>query len=175
MGLRAEVWNSRRGGWSVFGALLMFPFALLLPPLVGTSALVFWDHMAAGLPVAGAFIRFGCICNGCCVGRESRAWFALRQHDVNGVYRRRVPVQWLEIGWWLLGGVGLIWLWSKHLPPGSYLLGVLAWYGVGRFWLEPLREAPDLIRGRVRLDRVVAALLAIVAGAGLVRLAMTAR
>jgi len=41
---------------------------------------------------------------------------------------------------------------------------VLAWYGFGRFWLEPLREKPDLAWGRVRVDQLVAAVLALVAG-----------
>ena len=52
-------------------------------------------------------------------------------------------------------------------PPGSYALGVLCWYGVGRFWLEPLREEQDLIAGRVRVNQVVAALLALGAGGAL--------
>jgi prolipoprotein diacylglyceryltransferase len=44
---------------------------------------------------------------------------------------------------------------------------VLGWYGVGRFWLDPLREAPELVHGRVRVNQVVAAALATAAGAGL--------
>ncbi|MGH6634768.1 MAG: hypothetical protein ACRED0_01065 [Gammaproteobacteria bacterium] len=38
--------------------------------------------------------------------------------------------------------------------------------------VEPLREAPDRVYGRVRVNQVVAALLAIVAGGGLLLLMM---
>src|SRR5262249_23329927 len=60
-----------------------------------------------------------------------------------------------------------IWLWPKSFPPGNYALGVLAWYGLGRFFLEPLREAPDLIAGRVRINQCVAAALGLGAGGAL--------
>jgi phosphatidylglycerol:prolipoprotein diacylglycerol transferase len=58
-------------------------------------------------------------------------------------------------------------LWPSALPPGSYALAVLAWYGVGRFFLEPLRERPDIMFGQVRINQVVAALLALAAGGAL--------
>jgi prolipoprotein diacylglyceryltransferase len=164
-GWRASAWNPRTGGWSVFGGLVIVPFSLVLQPLLGMPLAVFWDHLAFGVPFGGAWIRLGCVCNGCCVGRESHGWFALRQHDVLGVSRRRVPAPWLEIGWWLLACGGLLWLWPKHLPAGSYGLAVLAWYGFGRTWLEALREPSDLV-GRVRVNQVVGALLALGAGAG---------
>jgi len=44
----------------------------------------------------------------------------------------------------------------------------LAWYGAGRFFLEPLREQSDVVFGRVRIDQVVAALLALGAGGVLI-------
>jgi prolipoprotein diacylglyceryltransferase len=170
-GLRASAWNPRTGGWSVFGGLALVPFSLLLQPWLGGMPVpVFWDHLAFGAPFGGALVRFGCVCNGCCVGRESPTWFALRQHDVHGVVRGRLPAQWLEIGWWLLACVGALWLWPTPLPAGSYGLAVLAWYGAGRVWLEPLREPTDVVGG-VRVNQVVGALLALVAGAGFVLIA----
>jgi len=88
-------------------------------------------------------------------------------YDTGCVLWRRVPVQLLEMAWLLLGGIGFIWLWPKSLPPGHYALGVLAWYGLGLFFLEPLREAPDLIAGRVRINQCVAAALVLGAGGAL--------
>lgn len=163
-GFRTTAWNTASGGWSVLGGLVIVPFTLALRSMVGIPVPVFWDHMAIGIAFGGAWTRLGCVCNGCCVGRESRGWFGLRQHDTHGVYKRRIPAQWLEIAWWLLAVVGLIGLWPQHFPSGCYALGVLAWYGLGRFWLEPLREEPDMVGGRVRVNQVVAALLAMVAG-----------
>ena len=103
--------------------------------------------------------------NGCCVGRETKAPLSVPLHDTRGVSKPRIPVQFLEMAWWL---IGLAVLWPGALPPGSYALAVLAWYGVGRFFLEPLREQPDVIPGGVRIDQVVAALLAVAAGGGLI-------
>lgn len=166
-GLAADVWNPERGGGSVFGGLVIVPVTLAFDSFLGVPVATFWDHMAFAIAFGGAWIRFGCVCNGCCVGRESGAWFALRQHDISGVYKRRVPVQWLEIGWWLTAIAGLFWLWPTRLPTGGYGLALLAWYGLGRFWLEPLRERSGALVSGVRIDRVVAAALACVAGSWL--------
>src|SRR5262249_21868593 len=135
--------------------------------LFGVPVTMLWDHMAVGIALGGACIRFGCIRNGCCVGRPSDRWFALRQHDVRGVSVRRIPVQWIEIGWWIAAALGRVVLRRFHLPTGSQALAVVAWYGVGRFWLEPLRETPNLVGDRIRVDRVVAAVMAIGATAAL--------
>jgi phosphatidylglycerol---prolipoprotein diacylglyceryl transferase len=106
--------------------------------------------------------------NGCCVGRETKAPLSVRLHDTRGVSKPRIPVQFLEMAWWLIGLAVFFMLWPGALLPGSYALAVLAWYGVGRFFLEPLREQPDFILGGVRIDQVVAALLAVAAGGGLI-------
>ena len=159
--------NAHEGGWSVLGGLIIVPLSLLFDSILGIPIAVFWDHMAIAIACGGVWIRFGCICNGCCVGREATGRFALRQHDVHGHSTRRVPAQWLEIAWWLLACGGLLWLWPYHLPPGSYAFAVLGWYGVGRFCLEPLRQKRHFVNG-LEINRVVAAALALVAGAGFV-------
>ena len=168
----AALWDTSRGGWSLFGALLFLPLvSFLLPRALRVPPSVFWDYVAPGIVVGGIVIRLGCVFNGCCGGRETRAWYSVRLHDTQGVRKARIPVQLMEIGWWILAGAGLAALWPRSLAPGSYALGVAAWYGLGRFWLEPLREAPDLASGRLRVNQVVAALLAVTAGCGLFLLA----
>jgi len=157
--------NPMEGGWSVLGGLVIVPMSLVFDSIFGIPTGIFWDYMAIAIAVGGAFIRFGCITNGCCVGRASDGWFARLQHDTAGVYQRRVPVQWLEIGWWILSWAGLIWLWPKDLPPGSYAFAVGGWYGIGRFWLEPLRRDTSRLAG-IRVNQAVAALLAVVAAGG---------
>lgn len=155
------LWDSRRGGWSVFGALLTFvPASWAFASLLHLPPAVFWDQLSAGVLAGGFWIRLGCVFNGCCVGRETGGWFGVRLHDTRGERKRRVPVQFMEMAWWLLGGVVWLALWPEAFPEGSYALGVLAWYGVGRFFLEPLRERPALLFGSVRINQVVAGLLA---------------
>ena len=166
---RQSVWNSSDGGGSIFGALPR-DGSLFLRGRAGCSTFprdVFWDFLGAGIVAGGFWLRLGCAFNGCCGGRETRGWCGVWLHDTRGVRRRRVPVQFLEMAWWLLGGIGFIWLWPRSFPPGNYALGVLAWYGLGRFFLEPLREAPDLVAGRVRINQCVAAALVLGAGGAL--------
>jgi hypothetical protein len=49
----------------------------------------------------------------------------------------------------------------------GFALGGLASYGLGNFWLEPLREAADLVFGRVRINEVIAAYLTLASVGGL--------
>ena len=165
---RPNVWDSKDGGLSLFGAFFaMAPCSFAVARLLDVPANVFWDCLGAGILAGGFWVRLGCAFNGCCGGRETRGWCGVCLHDTRGVRRRRVPVQFLEMAWWLPGGIGFIWHWPKSFPPGNYALGVLAWYGLGRFFLEPLREAPDLIAGRVRINQCVAAALVLGAGGAL--------
>jgi prolipoprotein diacylglyceryltransferase len=163
------LWDSTRGGWSVFGALLTFvPAAFGVASLLDLSIAAFADYLGAGVLAGGFWVRLGCLFNGCCGGRETHGWLGVRLHDTLGVRKRRVPVQIMEMVWWLLGGVVFLTILPSTLSQGSYALGVLAWYGVGRFFLEPLRERSDLVFGTVRIDRVVAGLLALGAGGAFV-------
>jgi phosphatidylglycerol:prolipoprotein diacylglycerol transferase len=160
--------NSKHGGASGFGALLTFvPAFFAAAAWLDLPPTTLGDHMAVGVLTAGFWIRLGCVFNGCCTGRPSRAPLSVMLHDTRGVRKPRLPVQFLEMAWWLAGLVTFLMLWPGALPPGSYALAVLAWYGVGRFFLEPLRERPDIVFGQVRINQVVAALLALAAGGAL--------
>jgi prolipoprotein diacylglyceryltransferase len=160
----AEAWNSNAGGWSVFGGLLIVPYSFLLAAWVGIPLATYWDHMIVGIVSGAVFIRFGCVCNGCCGGRPTTKWYGRNQHNTCGVRLRRIPVQLLEIGWWLVAGAALFGSWAQSFPPGSRALAVLCWYGLGRLWLEPLREEPQ------RVNQLVAALLTLGAGGALMLL-----
>jgi phosphatidylglycerol:prolipoprotein diacylglycerol transferase len=163
------LWDRSGGGFSVFGALAaVVPASFVAAAWLDIPAIVLWDHMGVGVLAGGFWIRLGCVFNGCCGGRASSAPLSVSLHDTRGVRMPRLPVQFLEMAWWLVGLVAFLMLWPSALPPGSYALAVLAWYGVGRFFLEPLREQPDIVFGRVRINQVVAALLALGAGCALI-------
>lgn len=164
----SALWNSKHGGASGFGALLTFvPAFFVAAAWIDVPPTILGDHMAVGVLTAGFWIRLGCVFNGCCAGRPSKAPLSVRLHDTRGVSTSRLPVQFLEMAWWLVGLALFLTLWPSALPPGSYALAVLAWYGVGRFFLEPLREHPAIVFGQVRINQVVAALLALAAGGAL--------
>jgi len=163
------LWDSSRGGFSVFGALVtLVPASLPAAAWLDLPVAALWDHMAVGVLAGGFWTRLGCVCNGCCAGRPSSAPLSVRLHDTHGVRKPRVPVQFLEMAWWLVGLMAFLMLWPEALRLGSYALAVLAWYGVGRFFLEPLRECPDIVFGQVRINQVVAGLLAAGAGCALI-------
>lgn len=169
------LWNRDAGGLSVFGALLTFiPAAFATAALVGIPAGALFDDMGVGVLAGGFCIRLGCVFNGCCVGRETDALFGVLLHDTKGVQKRRIPVQFLEMAWWLLGLMAYILLWPRHFPAGSVALAVLVWYSAGRFVLEPLREEPDIVCGRVRVNQLVAAVLVLAAGGALIALVLPA-
>jgi prolipoprotein diacylglyceryltransferase len=169
-------WNDpRSGGMGVFGALItVVPFSVALAWWLQIPFVQLWDFMGAGIQCGGFWIRCGCVFNGCCCGRETESRYGLRLHNVHGEWKTRVPVQLMEMAWWLAGGMMLLWLWPMSFPQGSYALGVLGWYGIGRFWLEPLREKSDMIVGKVRVNRLVAAALALGAGGTLLARALLA-
>jgi phosphatidylglycerol---prolipoprotein diacylglyceryl transferase len=167
-GSRHLLWDVRRGGWGVFGALLTFvPASYAAAVLLGAPAASLWDLMSGGVLAGGFWIRLGCVFNGCCVGREAHGVLSVRLHDIDGRIKPRVPVQYLEMAWWLLGSAAFLLVWPTPLPPGSYALGVLAWYGAGRFFLEPFREHPEIILNGLRLNQLIAGLLAVGAGTAL--------
>jgi hypothetical protein len=95
--------------------------------------------------------------DGCCGGRETTGFFAVRLHNAAGARSRRLPVQYLEMAWWALGAAIFYWCWPLKATPGSYALGVVAWYGTGRAVLEPMRERSDMF-GRIRVNQLVAVL-----------------
>jgi phosphatidylglycerol:prolipoprotein diacylglycerol transferase len=164
----SALWNSKHGGASGFGALLTFvPAFFAAAAWLDVPPTILGDHVAVGVLTGSFWIRLGCVFNGCCAGRPSRTPLSVRLHDTRGVRKPRLPVQFLEMAWWLTGLVAFLMLWPGALPPGSYALAVLVWYGVGRFILEPLRERPDIVFGQVRINQIVAALLALAAGGAL--------
>jgi phosphatidylglycerol---prolipoprotein diacylglyceryl transferase len=165
----AALWDPKSGGASIFGALLgLVPCSLLMAHALRLPSAVFWDLISAGILMGSVWPRLGCVFNGCCGGRETQRWYGVCLHDTRGIRKRRIPVQFIEIAWWLLAGAGFVWLWPMAFAPGSYALGVLCWYGLGRFWLDPLREAPDTVAGQLRINQVMAGALALTAGGALV-------
>lgn len=163
------VLNAKDGGAAVFGGLfLIAPLSFSVASLFHIPVVAFWDYLSAGIIVGGFWVRCGCVFNGCCAGRETRRWYGVWLHDVRGVRKRRTPVQFMEMGWWLLGVGAYAWLWRRAPPPGSWTWGLFLWYGFGRFWLEPLREVPAIVAGRVRINQIVAGVIAVVGGCAFV-------
>ncbi len=163
-GFFQRAWNTSQGGAGLFGGLVVI---VLLSPLAARILRlpfgIFWDYLLISMVMGAIWTRLGCFCNGCCGGRETSARFGFRWHNHRGERKKRIPVQLLEIGWIALACGALIYLFDKPHPAGALALGVLAWYGAGRFLLEPLREEPD-IAFSARVNQVIAAIVSLIAG-----------
>ena len=163
-----DLWNPREGGLSSQGSLFtIVPVSFLLAYMLDIPVARFWDFIGGGIIAGGFWVRMGCVFNGCCGGRETKHPLGICLHDVHGVRKRRIPVQFMEMAWWLLGLIGFFWVWPRGFAPGTYALGVLGWYGFGRFWLEPLREEPDRVAGKLMITREIATLLVLAGGGGI--------
>ena len=64
------LWDTNRGGFSVFGALVtLVPASFAAAAWLEIPTAVLWDHMGIGVLAGGFWVRLGCVFNGCCVGR----------------------------------------------------------------------------------------------------------
>jgi phosphatidylglycerol---prolipoprotein diacylglyceryl transferase len=163
----ARIWRRDEGGMSMYGGfILVVPLSIPLLRLLGLPFGSFWDAAALTILLGMAFTRVGCFLNGCCGGRPSDAWFALSLPDHHGVWQRRIPTQLMEMAFALvLFGAALA---LRNVAPfrGAIFCFVVAGYGVGRWYLESLRD--DETGGSdKRSMQVTSALLVIAALIGL--------
>ena len=165
---RRRIWEASDGGAAMLGGLL--PIVVLSVPLLGALEIPlggFWDVAAFTCVIGLLFARVGCLLHGCCGGRETDGWLALRLPDHRGVWRRRVPTQILEGGLALLLLAGAVWLWQQRLVPGAVFLGVVAAYAGGRLVLQPMRSTQDRLGG-LNVHQALSATYGTLALAGLV-------
>ena len=162
-------WDVRRGGWGVFGALITFvPASFGTALLLGVSAATLWDYMSGGvlarrlLDTAGLRVQ-RLLCGPRDAELLARAVSRCERHaqiaSPGAVFRDGV-VAYRRCR--IFDGV------ASAPAAGQLALGVLAWYGTGRSFLEPMREEVDVVFGRVPINQLVAALLAVIAGAALI-------
>jgi phosphatidylglycerol:prolipoprotein diacylglycerol transferase len=164
----ARIWQLTEGGMAMYGGfILAVPLSIPLLRSLGLPFGGFWDAAVLTILLGMAFTRVGCFLNGCCSGRPSEAWFALSLPDHHGVWRRRIPTQLMEMIFALMlfgAAVGL----RGYSPfSGATFCFVVAAYGVGRAYLESLREDETGGRDKTVLQ-VTSILLVIAALSGLV-------
>ena len=163
----ARIWRRTEGGMAMYGGfILVVPLSIPLLRWLGLPFGSFWDAAGLTILLGMAFTRIGCFLNGCCSGRRSEAWFALSLPDHHGIVQRRIPTQLMEMALaMILFGAALIL--RNYAPfPGAIFCSVVAAYGLGRWYLEGLRD--DETGGRDKtVMQATSILLVIAALAGL--------
>jgi phosphatidylglycerol---prolipoprotein diacylglyceryl transferase len=161
---RARIWRRAEGGMAMYGGLLAaVPLSIPLLRVMDLPFARFWDASTFAILVGMIFTRFGCLLNGCCSGRPSTSWLALNLPDYRGIRRRRMPTQLLEAAWAavLLAAAFLL---RGHAPfDGAIFCSALLAYGIGRYFLQKLRD-DALVRdtGIIQLTSVLLALAGLI-------------
>jgi phosphatidylglycerol:prolipoprotein diacylglycerol transferase len=136
------------------GLFLAVPLSVPLTQLVGIPFATFWDTAAFTMLIGMIVTRVGCLLNGCCAGRPTRAWYGIDLPDERGIRARRIPNQVLEAAWGSIVLGGAIALWGRRPFEGAVILYALGAYGAGRIGLERVREIQDQVCG-VRLQEAI--------------------
>jgi phosphatidylglycerol---prolipoprotein diacylglyceryl transferase len=164
----ARIWRRAEGGMAMYGGfILAVPLSIPLLRSLGLPFGSFWDAAVLTILLGMAFTRIGCFLNGCCSGRPSDAWFALLLPDHHGVWRRRIPTQLMEMIFALMLFGAAAALRGRSPFPGAIFCFAVAAYGVGRSYLESLREDETGGRDKTVLQ-VTSILLVIAALSGLI-------
>jgi prolipoprotein diacylglyceryltransferase len=136
------------GGAAMLGGLpLAVPASVPMLRILQLPFAPFWDVATLTLLIGLLFTRVGCLLHGCCSGRPSDSWLAMRLPDHHGVWCRRQPTQLFEMVLALLLLAGATTLAAERPPAGVVFLSVVAAYGLARALLQRLRTAQERYLG----------------------------
>ena len=143
------IFQFSKGGASMYGGLLLaVPLSLPLLAALGIPFGSFWDTASFTLLIGMIITRVGCFLNGCCTGRPTSGWWGINLPDCNGVWRRRVPAQILEIAWGSVVLAGAVLLWGRLSFQGAFIpLHHRRLWRRGASCSESLRDEQDRIMG----------------------------
>lgn len=160
----SRIFCRSEGGLSLHGGIIgMFAGLFALCLLFGLPLAPFFDALVPAMLAGIAIAKGGCLLNGCCHGHATAHWCGLNLPDEHGVWRRRFPVQLMEMAWALL--VLLIVMTGRGFspPPGLMACAGLALLAAGRIFLQGLRDESAAENAAVRKSSLmlIAAALAV--------------
>lgn len=156
------VWN---GGIAIYGAVIGVVVALYVYSRVKKLSFASLCDLAAfGLLIGQCIGRWGNFVNGEAHGGPTDLPWGMSIDGAAAVH----PTFLYESVWNLIGFLALHFYSKKRKFPGEMALLYVAWYGLGRAWIEGLRT-DSLYIGTLRVSQVLAAVSCIVAIALLVR------
>ncbi len=147
-------------GGAIGGVLTVLVYCLIKKEKVGA----FLDTMAPGLLIGQIIGRWGNFVNQEAFGRETESFLRMGLADAAGRYAYYHPT-FLYESLWNLAGLILLHLWAKKRRwDGELFAMYVAWYGLGRAWIEGLRtDSLYLFSTGIRVSQLLAVASCVIA------------
>ncbi|MBO6054841.1 MAG: prolipoprotein diacylglyceryl transferase [Oscillospiraceae bacterium] len=147
-------------GGAIGGVLTVIVYCLCRKEKVGA----FLDTMAPGLLIGQIIGRWGNFVNQEAYGRETENFLRMGLADAAGRYAYYHPT-FLYESLWNLAGLIILHLWAKKRRwDGELFAMYVAWYGLGRAWIEGLRtDSLYLFSTGIRVSQLLAIASCIIA------------
>lgn len=134
-----RIWD---GGLAIYGGIIAGALGVVIICLVKKMRLFrLMDCTAPAVMIAQSLGRWGNFCNGEAFGAEYHGFFRMGLcHDPNGETYYVHPTFLYESMWNLVGFILINLVYKKKKFDGQITLMYLGWYGLGRFFIELLRQ-----------------------------------
>ena len=167
-----HIWE---GGLAIYGGVIGAVLGVIVYCKIRKISIgAVLDMLMLGFLIGQAIGRWGNFMNREAFGAEVDSSFFLAMGLFNtrtDVFQYFHPTFLYESVWNIAGFIGLHFLSKKRQYDGQIALGYVAWYGLGRAWIEGLRT-DSLWWGPFRVSQVLAAVTCLIAVAVLLIMAM---
>ncbi len=153
-GAMVRIWD---GGLAIYGGIIAgFLTAFLVSRVEKFPYLAMMDDVVMGVLIGQAIGRWGNFMNREVFGRETALPWRMRLWAYDGTAYDVHPT-FLYESLWNLAGFLLIWLvlTKRRRFDGENLLCYFLWYGLGRFWIEGIRDDQLYLFGATLFGRRV--------------------
>ena len=157
------------GGLAIYGGIIGGAITVLvLSRVKRIPPLVMLDNAAMGVLIGQILGRWGNFMNREAHGSVTDSFFKMGLVDAAGKVTYYHPTFLYESVWNLVGFLGLHFYCKKRKFDGEVFLLYVAWYGLGRAWIEGLRtDSLYLFSTGIRVSQLVAA-VSFLAAAGII-------
>ena len=168
-----EIFNTRGGGLAIYGGVIgAAAVVLIYCKCKKISFAKVMDILAVGLLIGQAIGRWGNFINAEAFGDPSRPTNLPWAMTILGVAENVHPT-FLYESLWNAVGIVLLLLYQKKVQKadGELFLCYMLWYGIGRAWIEGLREDSLMLMTypvQIRVSQVLAGISAIAGAAGII-------
>lgn len=159
------IWD---GGLAIYGAVIaVVLLAIIMAKRKGFKLCALTDLVVMGLLIGQIVGRWGNFMNREAHGAVTEAFLKMGLQDAAGVVTYYHPTFLYESVWNLIGFIGLHLFSKKRKFDGEVFLLYVAWYGLGRAWIEGLRtDSLYLFSTGIRVSQLVA-IVSFLAAAGI--------